>query len=99
MPPEKPKSARKTRTAPDPIDANPDSAAQQLKQLIERLERLEEEKRGIADDIKEVKSEAKALGYDVKTITAIIAMRKLSPDVRQEAEAILDTYKTALGIV
>lgn len=98
VPPEQPKKKRKTRHTPDPIDANPDSAAKQLQQYIERRERLEEEKAGIADDIRDVNAEAKAMGFDVKAITAIIAMRKMNPDMRREAEAILDTYKTALGI-
>ncbi|MDD3800096.1 MAG: DUF2312 domain-containing protein [Novosphingobium sp.] len=80
------------------MEANPDTAAQQLQQLIERRERLEEEKAGIADDIRDVNAEAKALGFDVKAIGAIIAMRKMQPDLRREAEAILDTYKTALGL-
>lgn len=98
VPPEKPKG-RKKRHTPDPIHANPEASAQQLKLLIERRERLEEEKLGISDDIRDVNAEAKAVGFDVKTLTAIIAMRKMSPDVRHEAEAILDLYKTALGIV
>lgn len=98
IPPEQPKK-RKKRSAPDPIKANPDRSAQQLKLIIERRERLEEEKAGIADDIRDVNAEAKAIGFDVKTITAIIAMRKMNPDLRREAEDILETYKTALGIV
>lgn len=98
VPPEQPKKKRKARPRPDPIEANPDTAAQQLQQLIERRERLEEEKAGIADDIRDVNAEAKALGFDVKAIGAIIAMRKMQPDLRREAEAILDTYKTALGL-
>ncbi|OCC25672.1 hypothetical protein MB02_01290 [Croceicoccus estronivorus] len=80
------------------MEANPDSAAQQLQQIIERRERLEEEKAAIADDIRDVNAEAKAVGFDVKAIAAIIAMRKMNPDMRREAEAILDTYKTALGL-
>lgn len=98
-PPEKPKARKKQRHAPDPIEANPESAAQQLKLFIERLERLEEEKQGIADDIRDVKAEAKAVGFDVKAMSAIVALRKLHPDIRQEAEAILETYKCSLGIV
>lgn len=96
-PPEKPK-ARKARPKPDPLHANPEASAQQLRQFIERLERLEEEKAGISDDIRDVKSEAKACGWDVSGITAIIKLRKLNPDVRRETEMILDTYKDALGI-
>ncbi|MCE7797752.1 DUF2312 domain-containing protein [Sphingobium sufflavum] len=73
-------------------------AADQLRLLIERIERLEEEKRGIADDIKDVYLEAKATGYDVKTIRAVVRLRKLEKHVRQEAEALLETYKNALGL-
>ncbi len=98
IPAENPKGRRKARRAPDPIQANPDHAAQQLRQFIERRERLEEEKAGISDDIRDVNAEAKAMGFDVKTISAIIAMRKMNPDMRREAEMILDTYKSSLGI-
>jgi uncharacterized protein (UPF0335 family) len=73
-------------------------AADQLRLFIERIERLEEEKKGIADDIKDVYSEAKSTGYDVKTMRAIVRLRKLESHVRQEAEALLETYKSALGI-
>jgi len=93
------KKGKKARKPADPIKANPDSAAQQLAQIVERIERMEEEKTGILDDIKDAYAEAKAIGFDTKGVRAIIALRKLDPDARQEAEAILDTYKTALGIV
>ncbi|MGD9810433.1 MAG: DUF2312 domain-containing protein [Sphingobium sp.] len=73
-------------------------AADQLRLFIERIERLEEEKKGIADDIKDVYAEAKATGYDVKTMRAIVRLRKLENHVRQEAEALLETYKAALGL-
>ncbi|HEX7852980.1 MAG TPA: DUF2312 domain-containing protein [Sphingobium sp.] len=73
-------------------------AADQLRLLIERIERLEEEKKGISDDIKDVYLEAKATGYDVKTIRAVVRLRKLEKHVRQEAEALLETYKNALGL-
>lgn len=73
-------------------------AADQLRLFIERIERLEEEKAGIADDIKDVYSEAKSTGYDVKTMRQIVRLRKLEKHVRQEAEALLETYKAALGI-
>jgi len=90
---------RKKQHVPDPINANPDAAAQQLAQLIERVERLEEEKKGINDDIKDVYLEAKATGFDAKVMKSIIALRKMNPNDRMEIEAILETYKTALGIV
>ncbi|HEY0626711.1 MAG TPA: DUF2312 domain-containing protein [Allosphingosinicella sp.] len=73
-------------------------AADELRLLIERIERLEEEKRAIADDVRDVYAEAKARGYDTKTMRAIVRLRKMENHVRQEAEALLDTYKAALGI-
>jgi uncharacterized protein (UPF0335 family) len=73
-------------------------AAEQLRLFIERIERLEEEKRGIAEDIKSVYSEAKANGYDAKVMRDIVRLRRMEKNDRQEWEAILDTYKTALGL-
>lgn len=72
--------------------------AEPLRLLIERVERLEEEKGGISDDIRDVYLEAKATGYDVKAMRAVIRLRKLEKHVRQEQEAMLETYKNALGI-
>ncbi len=73
-------------------------SAEQLRLFIERIERLNEEKQGIADDIKDVFAEAKGQGYDVKTMRSIIKLRKLERDARMEQEALLDTYKSALGL-
>lgn len=73
-------------------------AADQLRLFIERIERLEEEKKGIADDIRDVYSEAKSQGYDAKIMRQIVRLRKMSNDDRAEMEAILDTYKSALGL-
>lgn len=73
-------------------------AADQLRLLIERVERLEEEKKGIADDIRDVYGEAKANGYDAKIMRQIVRLRKMQPHDRQEMEALLDTYKAALGL-
>jgi uncharacterized protein (UPF0335 family) len=73
-------------------------SAEQLRLLIERIERLEEEKRAIADDIKDVYAEAKGTGFDVKTMRSIIKLRKMEKHHRDEAEALLDTYKAALGL-
>jgi uncharacterized protein (UPF0335 family) len=73
-------------------------AADQLRLFIERIERLEEEKKGMADDIRDVYSEAKGQGYDTKTMRAIIKLRKMEKDARDEAEYLLDTYKAALGL-
>ncbi len=69
-----------------------------LRLLIERVERLEEEKKGIQDDIKDVYAEAKAVGYDAKIMRQIVRLRKMKPDDRREMEAILDLYKSALGM-
>ncbi|WP_174274755.1 DUF2312 domain-containing protein [Sphingomonas bacterium] len=73
-------------------------AADQLRLFIERIERLEEEKKGMADDIRDVYSEAKGQGYDTKTMRAIVRLRKMEKNARDEAEALLDTYKAALGL-
>ena len=69
-----------------------------LRLLIERVERLEEEKKGIGDDIKDVYAEAKAVGYDTKIMRMIVRLRKMKPDDRREMDMILDTYKAALGL-
>ena len=73
-------------------------AADQLRLFIERIERLEEEKKGMADDIRDVYSEAKGQGYDTKTMRAIVRLRKMEKNDRDEAEALLETYKAALGL-
>ena len=73
-------------------------AADQLRLFIERIERLEEEKKGIADDVKDVYAEAKANGYDTKTMRKIVALRRMETHVRQEADALLETYRSALGL-
>jgi uncharacterized protein (UPF0335 family) len=69
-----------------------------LRLLCERIEGLEEEKKVISEDIKDVYSEAKALGYDVKIIRQIVRLRKMEADDRREMETILDLYKKALGM-
>ncbi len=73
-------------------------AADQMRLFIERIERLEEEKKGMQDDIKDVYSEAKSQGYDTKTLRTIVRLRKMEKNARDEAEALLETYKAALGI-
>ncbi len=73
-------------------------AAEELQRFIERVERLEEEKKGIADDVKDVYAEAKSRGYDTKTMRKIVALRRMESHQRQEADALLDTYRTALGL-
>lgn len=74
-------------------------SAEQLRLFIERIERLEEDRKGVADDIKDVYAEAKGTGFDTKTMKAIVRLRKMEKAARQEQEALLDTYKTALGLV
>jgi uncharacterized protein (UPF0335 family) len=69
-----------------------------LRLLIERVERLEEEKKGISDDIADVYLEAKAVGYDVKIMRQIVRLRKMNPDDRKEMDMLLDTYKAVLGL-
>ncbi len=73
-------------------------AADQLRLLIERIERLEEEKKGIADDIRDVYAESKSTGFDTKTMRAIVRLRKMETHDRQEADALLETYRAALGM-
>jgi uncharacterized protein (UPF0335 family) len=72
-------------------------AGDQLKSIVQRIERLEEEKKTIGDDIAEVYAEAKGNGYDVKVLRKVIAMRKRDLDERKEEEAILDLYIQAVG--
>ncbi len=72
--------------------------AGRLVSFIERVERLEEEKEGIAGDIKEVYAEAKGSGYDIKILRQIVRLRKMDPSEREESEFLLDTYKRALGM-
>jgi len=74
-------------------------AKDQLKSIIERIERLEEEKQQISDDIREVYAEAKGNGYDVKALRTIVKMRKQDPNERAESETILETYMQALGML
>lgn len=79
-------------------DATYGVAAEELKSFIERVERLEEEKKEIADQIKEVMAEAKGRGYDTKVMRKIIALRKRDPDDISEEEAVLAMYAEALGM-
>ncbi|HEY4407404.1 MAG TPA: DUF2312 domain-containing protein [Xanthobacteraceae bacterium] len=74
-------------------------AKDHLKAFVERIERLEEEKKAIADDIRDVYAEAKGTGFDVKALRAIVRLRKQDVDERKEQEAILETYMHALGML
>ncbi len=85
----------------DETEGSPSSyrvTADELRQFIERFERLEMEKKDIADQQKEVMAEAKARGYDTKVMRKVIALRKREPDDIAEEEAVLDMYKQALGM-
>ena len=74
-------------------------AKDQLRSIVERIERLEEEKQALADDIKEVYAEAKGNGFDTKTLRQVVRLRKQDMAERQEREALLDLYMHALGMV
>ena len=76
-----------------------DGAHDRLRSFIERIERLEEEKAALLADIKEVYAEAKGTGFDPKTMRKVISLRKMEDSDRQEAEFLLDTYLTALGML
>lgn len=84
--------------ADDVTDSTHEVAAGQLRSFIERIERLEEEKKALADDIKEVYAEAKGTGFDTSAIRQLIRIRKQDASERQEAEAILELYMSALGM-
>lgn len=75
------------------------NAKEHLKSFVERIERLEEEKKALADDIRDVYAEAKGNGYDKKALRAIVKVRKQDPDERREHEAVVETYMHALGML
>ncbi len=93
--------ADQANTDDDDMFATPDvmnaTAQSQLRSVIERIERLETEKAEVAEQIKEVKAEAKGNGFDVKIINRVIALRKMDKAKRQEAEALIDLYLSAIG--
>lgn len=83
----------------DHIDTNTATVhGAQLRAIVERIERLEEEKREVAEQVKEAYAEAKGNGFDVPTLRTVIAARRKSADARAEAEAMLDLYLDALGM-
>lgn len=92
------KGKRKARPAPNPIHANPEAAAQALKLFIERIMRLQDEIAEMQADVSDVFLEAKSQGYDKRGMQAIIALLKKEKSLRDEEEAILETYKSALGL-
>ena len=73
-------------------------SAEQLRQLIERIETLEEEKRAVADQVKDVYAESKSTGFDVKTMRHIVRLRRMEKHHRDEADALIETYRHALGL-
>jgi uncharacterized protein (UPF0335 family) len=73
-------------------------ATDALKSLVERIERLEEEKKALADDIREVYGEAKSVGFDVKILRKVLALRKIAAHDRKEQEELIDVYMSALGM-
>ena len=85
--------------ADDITETSQTVAAGQLRAFIERIERLEEDKKTVADDIKEVYAEMKGTGFDTKAVRTIVRLRKKDQAERQEEESILDLYKAALGMV
>jgi uncharacterized protein (UPF0335 family) len=86
----------------DAFDTSPErmksAAVNALRLFIERIERLEEEKKGVAEDVRDVYAEAKSNGYDTKTMRKIVALRRMEAHTRQEADALLETYRDALGL-
>lgn len=80
------------------LEFNSGISAEHLRQFIERIERLEEERKNISDDIKEVFSEAKSGGFDTKIIKEIVRLRKMDKEDLEEQEYLLDTYRKALGM-
>ena len=73
-------------------------AGKRLKSFLDRVERLEEEKKGLADDIKDIYVEAKGVGFDVKTMRKILKLRKMEVEKRREEEELLELYKAAIGL-
>ena len=73
-------------------------AGEQLLNYIQRIERLEEEKTNLAEDIRDVYREAKGMGFDTKIVRQLIKLRKMEPDDRQEQEALIESYKIAIGM-
>ncbi|MEC8744571.1 MAG: DUF2312 domain-containing protein [Candidatus Puniceispirillaceae bacterium] len=80
------------------MSLSPSTSAEQLVQYLERIERLEEEKRALMADIKDIYSEAKATGFDTKTMRQLIKMRAMDKDLLAEQDDLLDTYREAVGL-
>ncbi|MDF2495193.1 MAG: hypothetical protein K0S66_2127 [Sphingomonas sp.] len=98
VPPAAKKKGRKQHV-PDPIKTSGETAAEELRLLIERAERIEEEKKAMADDLADVFAEAKSRGYDPTALKKIMSIRKKKREEFQEEESILETYMQALGML
>lgn len=90
---------KKPRHVPDPIKTNGETAAEELRLLIERAERIEEEIKGMQDDLKDVFAEASARGYDKKCVKRVMAVRKKRKEEFLEEEGIFETYMSSLGML
>jgi uncharacterized protein (UPF0335 family) len=84
---------------PDPGAGHNSFSKDQLRSIIERIERLEEERKAIGEDIRDVYAESKGHGYDVKTLRQLVRMRRQDPNDRLEQETLLETYMHALGMI
>jgi uncharacterized protein (UPF0335 family) len=93
-----PKDAAARKEQDDEVKDVAGVAGQRLKSLIERIERLEDEKKGLADDVKDVYAEAKGVGFDAPTIRRIVKLRKMEPEKIREQDELLDLYKSAIGM-
>lgn len=81
------------------LSSSNSDTVKELRSIVERLERLEEEKKGLSDDQKDIKAEAKGRGFDTKAITRILAIRKMKKEDFQQQEGVLETYMEALGML
>ncbi len=86
------------RKSDDTVQDTGGVSGQRLKAFIERIERLEEEKAALAEDVKEIYAECKGVGFDVKIVRKVIRLRKMETEKRHEEEQLLDLYKTAIGL-
>ncbi len=84
--------------APEKLSNNGGIAADRLRSIVERIERLEEERRALGGDIRDIYAEAKSAGFDVKVLRALISIRKKEPADVEEQETLLDVYRRALGM-
>ena len=91
-------AASRARQAADPDPEVGGIAVDRLRSIIERIERLEEERKALASDIKDIFAEAKSAGFDVKVVRQIISIRKKEPAEVEEQETLLDLYRRALGM-